>query len=103
MIEKTRVNSKKTQKEVADATGFNIETVRRYEKGSRTIPLSFLKKFCLFMEVPSDFILDIPRDIGLDDLQSKLLALNNGFDQIYEIIHGLKTDEVLPVFQRSEK
>ena len=60
-IEDLRVDHDLTQQDVADLLGCQREVYRRYEKGTRTIPVDFLIKLAKYYCVSVDYIL------GLDD------------------------------------
>ncbi len=46
-----------TQKQVADILGCQREVYRRYEKGTRTIPVEFLLKLADYYKVSVDYLL----------------------------------------------
>lgn len=56
-IEDLRVDHDKTQQEIADMLGCQREVYRRYEKGTRTIPVEFLIKLSRYYGVSVDYIL----------------------------------------------
>lgn len=56
-IEDLRVDHDKTQQEIADMLGCQREVYRRYEKGTRTIPVEYLIKLSRFYGVSVDYIL----------------------------------------------
>lgn len=55
-IEDLRVDHDLTQQEVADILGCKREVYRRYEKGTRTIPIDFLIKLADYYHVTIDYI-----------------------------------------------
>lgn len=55
-LEDLRIDNDKTQQEVADYLGCQREVYRRYEKGTRQIPIDFLMKLSLFYEVSIDYL-----------------------------------------------
>ena len=57
-IEDLRVDHDMTQQDVADYLGCKREVYRRYEKGTRTIPVDFLIQLADLYEVSVDYILD---------------------------------------------
>ena len=57
-IEDLRIDHDLTQQEVADYLGCKREVYRRYEKGTRTIPVDFLIKLADLYRVSVDYILD---------------------------------------------
>lgn len=56
-IEDLRIDHDMTQQEIADMLGCQREVYRRYEKGTRTIPVEFLIKLSRFYGVSVDYIL----------------------------------------------
>lgn len=57
-IEDLRVDHDMTQQDVADYLGCKREVYRRYEKGTRTIPVDFLIQLADLYKVSVDYILD---------------------------------------------
>lgn len=55
-IEDLRIDHDLTQQEVADILGCKREVYRRYEKGTRTIPVEFLIKLSEYYKVTIDYI-----------------------------------------------
>lgn len=55
-IEDLRVDHDLTQQQVADILGCRREVYRRYEKGTRTIPVEFLIKLADYYKVSLDYI-----------------------------------------------
>ena len=61
-IEDLRVDHDLTQQYIADYLGCKREVYRRYEKGTRTIPVDFLIKLADLYGVSVDYILEhIPK------------------------------------------
>lgn len=58
-LEDLRIDNDKTQLEIADLLGCQREVYRRYEKGTRQIPIDFLMKLALFYDVSIDYIVGI--------------------------------------------
>lgn len=56
-IEDLRIDHDLTQQQVADILGCQREVYRRYEKGSRTIPVEFLILLADYYEVSVDYLL----------------------------------------------
>lgn len=56
-LEDLRVDHDLTQKQVADILGCQREVYRRYEKGTRTIPVEFLLKLADYYQVSVDYLL----------------------------------------------
>ncbi len=55
-LEDLRVDHDLTQKQVADILGCQREVYRRYEKGTRTIPVEFLLKLADYYKVSVDYL-----------------------------------------------
>jgi transcriptional regulator with XRE-family HTH domain len=55
-IEDLRTDHDLTQQQVADILRCNREVYRRYEKGTRTIPIDFLIKLADYYGVSIDYI-----------------------------------------------
>lgn len=55
-IEDLRVDHDLTQQQVADILGCQREVYRRYEKGTRTIPVEFLIKLADYYKVSLDYL-----------------------------------------------
>ncbi len=55
-IEDLRVDHDLTQQQVADILGCQREVYRRYEKGTRTIPVEFLIKLADHYRVSIDYL-----------------------------------------------
>ncbi len=60
-LEDLRIDYDKTQQEIADILGCQREVYRRYEKGTRTIPVDFLIVLAKYYNVSVDYI------VGLSD------------------------------------
>ncbi len=58
-LENMRVDHDKTQAEIAEYLGCQREVYRRYEKGSRQIPIDFLIKLSELYQVSIDYIVEI--------------------------------------------
>ena len=58
-LEDLRIDNDKTQLEIADLLGCQREVYRRYEKGTRQIPIDFLMKLALFYNISIDYIVGI--------------------------------------------
>ncbi len=56
-IEDLRVDHDLTQQQVADILGCQREVYRRYEKGTRTIPVEFLIKLADYYHVTLDYLI----------------------------------------------
>lgn len=55
-IEDLRIDHDLTQQQVADILGCQREVYRRYEKGTRTIPVEFLIKLADYYKVSIDYL-----------------------------------------------
>ena len=55
-IEDLRIDHDLTQQQVANILGCQREVYRRYEKGTRTIPLEFLIKLADYYKVSLDYL-----------------------------------------------
>ena len=58
-IEDLRIDSDKTQQEIANILGCKREVYRRYEKGTHDIPLWALIKLAEYYETSTDYILGL--------------------------------------------
>lgn len=58
-LEDLRIDNDKTQSEIADYLGCQREVYRRYEKGTRQIPVDFLIKLSSFYDVSIDYLVGI--------------------------------------------
>ena len=61
-LEDLRTDSDKTQTEIADYLGCQREVYRRYEKGTRQIPIDFLIKLAILYNVSIDYIVGLTDD-----------------------------------------
>lgn len=55
-IEDLRIDHDLTQQQIADILGCQREVYRRYEKGTRTIPIEFLIKLADYYKVSIDYL-----------------------------------------------
>lgn len=55
-IEDLRIDHDLTQQQIADVLGCQREVYRRYEKGTRTIPVEFLIKLADYYKVSIDYL-----------------------------------------------
>lgn len=58
-IEELRIDNDKTQQEIADLLNCQREVYRRYEKGTREIPVSYLIILAKFYNCSVDYLLGI--------------------------------------------
>ena len=63
-LEDLRVDHDLTQQAVADILGCKREVYRRYEKGTRTIPIDFLMKLADYYNVSTDYIVGREKNPG---------------------------------------
>ena len=63
-LEDLRVDHDLTQQAVADILGCKREVYRRYEKGTRTIPIDFLMKLADYYNVSIDYIVGREKNPG---------------------------------------
>lgn len=59
-IKELREDNDITQTEIAKILNCRQNTYAQYESGKRQIPISAIKKLCLFYNVSADYILDLP-------------------------------------------
>ena len=52
-----------TQQQIAEILNCKQNTYQQYESEKRQLPLTVLKKLCLFYKVSADYILDLPKDL----------------------------------------
>ncbi len=52
-----------TQQQIAEILNCKQNTYQQYESEKRQLPLSTLKKLCLFYKVSADYILDLPKGL----------------------------------------
>ncbi len=64
-LEDLRVDNDKTQAEIANYLGCQREVYRRYEKGTRQIPIDFLIKLAQYYQTNVDYILGLTNDKSL--------------------------------------
>ncbi len=58
-IEDLRIDNDYTQQQVAEFLGCQREVYRRYEKGTRQIPVDYLIKLSQFYNVSVDYIVNL--------------------------------------------
>lgn len=63
-IEDLRIDSDKTQQEIADMLNCKREVYRRYEKGLREIPVWALIKLAKYYYVSTDYLLGLSEQKG---------------------------------------
>ncbi len=52
-----------TQQQIAEILNCKQNTYQQYESEKRQLPLTALKKLCMFYKVSADYILDLPKDL----------------------------------------
>lgn len=63
-LEDLRIDHDLTQDDVAKILGCQREVYRRYEKGTRTIPVDFLMKLADYYGVSMDYLVGRTKDKG---------------------------------------
>lgn len=61
-LEDLRIDHDKTQAEIAKFLGCQREVYRRYEKGTRQIPVDFLIQLAKYYNVSIDYIVGITKE-----------------------------------------
>lgn len=56
-----------TQQQIADVLNCKQNTYQQYESEKRQIPMSAVKKLCLFYKVSADYILELPKGLKYPD------------------------------------
>lgn len=59
-IKELREDNDLTQKEIAKILNCRQNTYAQYESEKRQIPISAIKKLCLFYNISADYILGLP-------------------------------------------
>ena len=62
-LRKSREDRDLTQQQIAEILNCKQNTYQQYESEKRQLPLTALKKLCLFYNVSADYILDLPKDL----------------------------------------
>ena len=52
-----------TQKELSEIIGLKQQQYARYEKGINIMPLTYLKKICIALDISADYILGLTNTI----------------------------------------
>ena len=63
IIQFERETQNKTQKQVADYLGIKQRQYARYEKGINLMPITHLKKVCLYLGISADYVLGLPDNL----------------------------------------
>lgn len=58
-LEDLRIDNDKTQSDIAEYLGCQREVYRRYEKGTRQIPVDFLIELSSLYQVSIDYLVDL--------------------------------------------
>ncbi len=61
-LEDLRIDADKTQAEIASILGLSREVYRRYEKGTREIPVWAVIKLAQYYKTSTDYILGLTND-----------------------------------------
>ncbi|MBD8922628.1 XRE family transcriptional regulator [bacterium] len=52
-----------TQKEIADYLGIKQQQYARYEKGINVMPITYLDKICIYLNVSADYIIGLTNEM----------------------------------------
>ena len=52
-----------TQEEIGKAMGISKQQYGKYENGQHLIPITYLKKFCKYLNTSADYILGLPKNL----------------------------------------
>lgn len=52
-----------TQKEIADYLGIKQQQYARYEKGINVMPITYLGKICIYLNVSADYIIGLTNEM----------------------------------------
>ena len=63
IIKQLRIDSDKTQQEIADVLNIYREQYYKYEAGRQELPLRHLATLCRYYGVSADYVLGLPRDL----------------------------------------
>lgn len=64
ILKELRIDNDLTQEQVAQIIGTTQGYYSKYELGKVEIPLSRLKKLCLFYKVSADYVLGLPKGLN---------------------------------------
>lgn len=70
-IKNLRIDSDKTQSEIADLLQTNQSYYAKYENGHRPLPIDRLRELCLYYHVSADYILGLPADLPYGHSKTK--------------------------------
>ena len=60
-LKEVRQDKDMTQKQIANKLKTTTQQISKYELNNQDMTTEVLKKWCLFLKVSSDYILDIPK------------------------------------------
>lgn len=52
-----------TQKEISEFLGIKQQQYARYEKGINLLPITHLKKICIYLNISADYVLGLPKGL----------------------------------------
>lgn len=52
-----------TQKELSDALGIKQQQYARYEKGVNIMPITYLSKICVVLDISADYIIGLTNEM----------------------------------------
>lgn len=52
-----------SQKEISEIIGLKQQQYARYEKGINIMPITYLKKICIALNISADYILGLTKEI----------------------------------------
>ena len=62
-LKELREDGDLTQKQIAEILNCKQNTYQQYESEKRQLPISALKKLCVFYGVSADYILELPKNL----------------------------------------
>ncbi len=62
-IKATREDMDITQKQIADYLEITQPQYSKYERGVNELPIKYLYKICLYLNISADYILGLPKDL----------------------------------------
>ncbi len=70
-IKNLRIDSDKTQQEIADYLKTGQSYYAKYENGHRPLPIDRLRELCLYYHVSADYILGLPEGLPYGHSKTK--------------------------------
>ena len=70
-IKNLRIDSDKTQKEIAEILKTGQSYYAKYENGHRPLPIERLRELCLYYHVSADYIFGLPKDLPYGKSKTK--------------------------------